>query len=101
MKKYIVITTINPKSVGIKKFEQLTDWQIVLVGDKKSSHIESSANLTFLSVADQLDLGYEFANICPYNHYARKNIGYLYAMEQGADIIMTIGDSRIFHITVK
>ena len=33
MNKYIVITTINPKSEGIVKFESLVDWEIVLVGD--------------------------------------------------------------------
>ncbi len=95
MKKYIVITTINPKSTGIEKFEQLTDWQINLVGDKKSPTIKSSGNLTFLSVDDQLDLGFELAKICPYNHYTRKNIGYLYAMQQGADIIYDTDDDNL------
>jgi hypothetical protein len=95
MKKYIVITTIHPKSPGIAKFEQMEDWQIVLVGDKKSVPIEPSENLTFLSAEDQNKLGYGLAKVCPYNHYTRKNIGYLYAIQQGADVIYETDDDNI------
>ena len=75
MKKFIVITTIHSKSRGISRFEQMDDWHVILVADKKSVPIESSRNLTFLSLEDQNDLGYKMAEICPYDHYARKNIG--------------------------
>jgi hypothetical protein len=94
-KKFIVVTTINPKSAGIAKFEQMDDWQVVIVGDRKSKSIKSSENLTFLSVENQKELGYQFAEICPYNHYARKNIGYLYAIEHGAKIIYDTDDDNI------
>ncbi|MCB9103901.1 MAG: DUF288 domain-containing protein [Anaerolineales bacterium] len=95
MKKYIVITTINPKSLGISKFESMNDWHVIVVGDKKSVNIESSKNLTFLSVEDQRNLGYQFTQLCPCNHYARKNIGYLYAIQHGADIIYDTDDDNI------
>lgn len=95
MKKYIVITTINPKSEGIIKFESLSDWKIVLVGDKKSNHINSTKNLIFLSIEDQKNLGYHLVNVCPFNHYTRKNIGYLYAIQNGADIIYDTDDDNI------
>jgi len=42
-----------------------------------------------------LDLGYQFAQLCPYNHYARKNIGYLYALQQGAQIIYDTDDDNL------
>jgi hypothetical protein len=95
MQKYIIITTIHPKSAGIAKFEQMKDWQIILVGDRKSVPVEPSENLTFLSVADQRQLGYAFEEVCPYDHYARKNIGYLYALQQGADIIFDTDDDNL------
>ncbi|MGV7222864.1 MAG: STELLO glycosyltransferase family protein [Nitrospinales bacterium] len=95
MNKYIVITTINPKSEGIGRFESFDDWKIVLVGDKKSQTIKSSGNLIFLSIEDQKDLGYKFFELCPYNHYARKNLGYLYAIEQGAEVIYDTDDDNI------
>ena len=95
MKKYMVITTINPKSEGIAQFEKMKDWQLVIVGDQKSSFIKSSGNLLFLSVEDQLNLGYEYAALCPFNHYSRKNIGYLYAIQHGADVIYDTDDDNI------
>ena len=95
MNKYIVITTINPKSEGIIRFESLNEWKIIVVGDKKSPHIESSGNVTFLSVEDQKKLGYDIVEVCPYNHYTRKNIGYLYAIESGADVIYDTDDDNL------
>lgn len=95
MKKYIVITTINPKSKAISQFERMEDWKIILVGDKKSSEIKSNENVTFLSVEDQINLKYNFVKVCPYNHYARKNIGYLYAIKNGADVIYDTDDDNI------
>ena len=95
MNKYIVITTINPKSEGIRRFESFEDWKIVIVGDKKSPPIKSSRNLCFLSIEEQRNLGYKSFDLCPYNHYARKNLGYLYAIEQGAEIIYDTDDDNI------
>ena len=95
MKKFIIITTINEKSQAIKKFEQLEDWNIILVGDKKSQRIESNEKITFLSVEDQNKLDFKIVDNCPYNHYARKNIGYLYALSEGADIIYDTDDDNL------
>jgi hypothetical protein len=94
MKKFIVITTIYPKSSAIAKFEERKDWHVVVVADKKSPPIPSSEKLTFLSVEDQLVRYSEFARICPFNHYARKNIGYLYAIEKGAEVIYDTDDDN-------
>lgn len=95
MKKFIVITTIHSKSQGINRFEQMDDWHVILVADKKSVPIESSRNLTFLSLEDQNDLGYKMTEVCPYDHYARKNIGYIYAIKNGADIIYDTDDDNL------
>ena len=92
--KFIVITTIHGKTDAIRSFEKKDGWHIVLVGDQKTPSINSSRNLTFLSVNDQEKLGYDFIKYCPYNHYARKNIGYLYAIQQGAEIIYDTDDDN-------
>ena len=91
----IVITTINEKTDGIREFEQYNDWHIVLVGDKKNAPMESYDNLTFLTWEQQCELDYGFARLCPFNHYARKNIGYLYAISKGANIIYDTDDDNI------
>jgi len=88
--QYIIITTINPKSKSIVEFEKKNDWKMIIVGDKKSVPISSSKNLTFLSIDDQKKTGFEFEKICPFNHYTRKNIGYLYAIKNDATFRMNL-----------
>lgn len=95
MKPFIIITTIYPKSEAISAFENYTDCRMVVVGDKKSHPMASTGNLTFLSVEEQLKLDYRLAGQCPFNHYSRKNIGYLYAIQGGADIIFDTDDDNI------
>ncbi|MBU1046175.1 DUF288 domain-containing protein [Patescibacteria group bacterium] len=96
MKKFIIITTINKKTEAIIKFsKKLKDWNIILVGDKKSKNIKNEKNILFLSLKDQKNLGFETFNKCPYNHYTRKNLGYLYAIKNGADIIYDTDDDNL------
>ncbi|UZE93495.1 MAG: DUF288 domain-containing protein [Candidatus Nealsonbacteria bacterium] len=92
--KFIVITTINPATKAIKKFASFKDWKLVLVGDKKSKAIKSEDNTYFLSIEDQKNFDFNIVNFSPYNHYSRKNIGYLYAMKNGADIIYETDDDN-------
>lgn len=96
MQKNIVITTINPKSKAIDRFSELLPaWHITLIGDKKSIHINDEKNIHFLSVDEQKQLPYETITATPFNHYSRKNIGYLFAMETGAETIYDTDDDNI------
>ena len=42
-----------------------------------------------------MELGYDLVDVCPYNHYTRKNIGYLYAIQHGADVIYDTDDDNL------
>lgn len=95
MKNFIVITTINEKTKAISEFEKMDRWQLVIVGDKKSKPIANNQRLTFLSVEDQQNLKFSIVGKLPYNHYTRKNIGYLYAISQGAELIYDTDDDNL------
>lgn len=95
MKKYIVITTINDPSVSIKKFSELSDWNIVVVGDKKTPLNWSWKGVTYLSPLDQKKLNLSITKILPWNHYSRKMVGYLYCISQGAEVIADSDDDNI------
>ena len=96
MKKYTVITTVNKPTEGIRLFLD-TDFIVVIVGDKKTPpDYRDLSNVVFLDVAKQKELFPELSNIIPYNHYCRKNLGYLYAVSQGADLILDTDDDNIF-----
>jgi hypothetical protein len=91
----MVITTINPVTPAVALFETQADWKMVLVGDRKSPPIADTERLTFLSMATQLELGMALGSASPVNHYARKNIGYLHAIGQGAQVIYDTDDDNI------
>lgn len=95
MKKYIIITSIFPPSEAVKAFSKLKDYSTIVVGDKKSPANYNVSNATFLSVEKQTKLGYLLNSEIPYNHYSRKNLGYLYAIHEGADNIIDTDDDNI------
>lgn len=98
MNRWIVITTIHqPQAVirAVADLCQTSDWQCVVVGDKKTPKDWQSAPIHYLSVEAQRDQYPELADLLPYHHYCRKNIGYLYAIRQGADCILETDDDNL------
>lgn len=95
MKHFIIITTINDKTEGIRKFERMPDYKLIIVGDKKTPEYEDNENLAYLSVDLQDREFRNLARALPYNHYTRKNIGYLYALKHGADVIYDTDDDNL------
>lgn len=95
MNKFIVITSIFQPSSAVKEFAKRNDWQIIVIGDKKSPSDWHWNGVEFLSVSDQKKLGYGLLGDLPVNHYSRKMIGYLYAMQKGADYIADLDDDNV------
>ncbi len=92
----IVITTINPPTEAVRKIASTCqDWTFLVVGDKKTPQDWSYPGVRFLSAAEQIETGGAFASECPFNHYARKNAGYLWAVQNGAEIIAETDDDNI------
>jgi hypothetical protein len=91
MKKFLIITTINPPTKAITEFAKLSDWKVVVIGDKKTPTNWYLDNVKYLS--DQGQLNFKFK--LPWNNYVRKMIGYLYAIQNGADVIAETDDDNI------
>lgn len=95
--KALVITTINPPTKAICKYrDQLSDseWRIIVVGDQKSPRDFQLDGVDYLSIDKQLKYFGRFASLIPRNHYSRKNIGYLYAVLNGAEAIAETDDDN-------
>lgn len=94
---WIVITSINKPTTAISKVSALCSrgWSAVVVGDTKTPQNWQADNVHFLSVDRQRELYGELAELIPYNHYCRKNLGYLFAVEHGADLILDTDDDNI------
>ncbi len=95
MQKYIVITSVNNLTEAVRKFAEVEGWRVVLVGDRKTPPVDEYPNVTFLSVEEQGRLGFNLYDFCPFDHYSRKNLGYLYAIKSGAEFIADTDDDNI------
>ena len=96
-KKCIIITSINSyENTFIKNFDAF-DYDIIVVGDLKTDHSTylDKNNIIYIhpyTNDEQLQL---FSNIIPFNHYSRKNVGYLYAIKHNYDVIFDTDDDNL------
>lgn len=104
MKKFIITTTINNPTKATLKFCEISDrddWQFVIVGDSKTPHEEYFElekiykNIKYLCPNQQNDLYPELSEIIGWKTIQRRNIGFLYAYKNGADIVATVDDDNI------
>ncbi len=100
MKKNIklVVTTISPPNKVLQKLAegcQSHNWDFIVIGDTKSPKDFSLAGSQYYDVDAQVATGLEYAKLCPTRHYARKNIGYLLAIRDGAESIVETDDDNL------
>jgi len=97
-KTYLVVTTISPPNKVLQELAagcQSHNWNFILIGDTKSPKDFALAGSEYYDVEAQIASGLEYAKICPTRHYARKNIGYLLAIKQGAESIVETDDDNL------
>ncbi|MCM4154709.1 hypothetical protein [Gramella sp. AN32] len=95
MKRSIIITSIFEPTEAVKAFAKFKDYDLIVVGDEKSPENWHCENTTYLSIDEQNKLGYQLTQHLPYNHYSRKMLGYLLAMENKADLRIDTDDDNI------
>ena len=96
MKKFIVTTTINQPTRATMNFAAMAGWTLVVVGDKKTPHEAYKAlDCVYLSPDIQEHGWKELSDTIGWNSIQRRNIGFVYAYEQGADVIATVDDDNI------
>ena len=67
----------------------------IVVGDTKSPAVFSLTGCDFYSIDRQEGLPFELARSLPKRHYARKNLGYLVAIQSGVDVIIETDDDNL------
>ena len=102
MKKYIVTTTINEPTIATKKFCKIAkekDFIFVIVGDTKTPHESyiklENDHVIYLPPSKQEELYKELSDTIGWKSIQRRNIGFVYAYDQGADIVATVDDDNI------
>ena len=97
----IVTTTIYPVSEATKKFATFDDWHLYIVGDTKTPHEEyidfskNHNNVTYLTPEYQEENYKEISDLIGWKSIQRRNIGFLQALKDGADIIASVDDDNI------
>ena len=95
LKKIIVTTTINPPTKAVKLFDAMDDWELLVVGDLKTPknyELEKGFYLTPEFQATKYEL---ISELIGWNCIQRRNIGILYALELGADVVALVDDDNI------
>ena len=95
-KMWAVITSIFAPTTTVKQIASLKDWCLVIAGDKKSprEYNVSGERTHYLSPDAQERLPFATSKMLRWNHFGRKNLGYLYAIEQGARWVYDTDDDN-------
>jgi hypothetical protein len=105
MKKFIITTTINEPTLATRRFCKLAqekDWTFVIVGDTKTPHEmytslehEFGSCIVYLHPDQQETYYPELSKTIGWKSIQRRNIGFIFAYDQGADIVATVDDDNI------
>jgi hypothetical protein len=93
--KWIVMTSIDYPQVTLT---ECGEFKLIAVSDLKTSskwswrNKNSTTQLYYLGVQSQKELGFQLANLTPFNSHTRKNLGYLLAIRKGAQFIYDTDD---------
>jgi len=95
MKKVIVTTTINPPTEAIEKFDAMSDWTLVVIGDLKTPADYRLKRGVYVSPKEQEKYDKELSDVIGWKCIQRRNFGLLWAHDMGADIVAVIDDDNI------
>ena len=95
MKKVIVTTTINPPTEAIERFDGMTDWSLVVIGDKKTPAGYQLTRGVYVSPEEQEAYDRELSDAIGWNCIQRRNFGLLWAHDMKADLVAVIDDDNI------
>lgn len=95
---WAVVTTISSPTSTIRQLQTLASRNLlclVVIGDRKTpNNYTMGANAIYLSPEQQDKLPYRTIRHLPWNHFGRKNVGYLYAIHHRAQQIYDTDDDN-------
>ena len=93
----LIVTSISAPNAVLKSLAQGAaqhDVEFIVIGDEKSPRDFRLDGCRFYGMDEQRELDLAFAKKCPTRHYARKNIGYLLALRNGAATMIETDDDN-------
>ncbi|XP_023547884.1 probable glycosyltransferase STELLO2 isoform X1 [Cucurbita pepo subsp. pepo] len=90
--RWIVVSVSSYPSDSLRKLAKTRGWQVLAVGNSRTPSDWSLKGVIFLSLEQQSSLGFRVVDFLPYDSYARKTVGYLFAIQHGAKMIFDADD---------
>lgn len=93
----LVVTSIAAPNAALRSLAhgaQRRGLRFLLVGDSKSPTDFELEGCEYYGLAAQRESGLQYAAVCPERSYARKNIGYLLAIRDGARVLVETDDDN-------
>lgn len=95
MRKVIVTTTINPPTEAILGFQALKDWELVVIGDRKTPKDYRLERGVYVGPEEQERYDPALSDAIGWNCTSRRSFGFLWARDMGADIVAVVDDDNI------
>lgn len=98
-----VMTTIHEPGAAVIDLARQEGWCIVVVGDESTpAYPKLSDSFVYLDKEAQLQFAARFERfmaLLPWRHFGRKNVGYLYAVLHGAEMVWDFDDDNVRRAT--
>lgn len=95
---WAVVTTISSPTTTVRQLAKLAEdgkLCLVVVGDRRTPvDYQLGNNSVYLSPAQQEQLPYTIIKHLPWNHFGRKNVGFMYAIHHGANYVYDTDDDN-------
>ncbi len=91
----VIVTTIAAPTQAVRRFCDHLRAPLIVIGDNKTPCDWAYDGADYYSVERQKAVLPKLAELLPFNHYCRKNFGYLIAAAQGATAIVDTDDDNI------
>ena len=95
MKKIIVTTTMNAPTEAIEKFQAMKDWDLVVIGDKKTPGDYHLDRGIYVSPEEQEKYDPALSKAIGWNCIQRRILGLLWAHDMKADVVAVVDDDNI------
>ncbi|KAI6696785.1 hypothetical protein NL676_016904 [Syzygium grande] len=90
--RWIVVSVSSYPSESLKNLVKLKGWQVLAIGNSRTPADWRLKGAIFLSLEQQATLGFRVVDYLPYDSYVRKSVGYLFAIQHGANRIFDADD---------
>ena len=94
---YCVVTTIQGPTECMEILGEKwpgKDGSVLIMGDSKGPFEYALSKSRLVTIQEQREMSFKLASVLPEKHYARKNLGYLIAMKEGAEVIFETDDDN-------